>query len=267
LTTTADASRAYRDFTFPLNVFMHILTHEEGDVHSLHYALFDRDDEPIAAAQERSTELLFSRLPPPPARVLEAGIGLGTTLARLTRAGYDAVGITPDAQQVAMVRARFGDSVRALCAAFETFADPAAAMVSTDREPFDVIVFQESSQYIESNALFANARRLAPRVVVLDEFALRPATDAAAPLHSLAGFLAAAEQHGFRKTEELDLTAQAAPTIDYFTQRFPRYAAALASDLGVTAEQLQHLVDNGVVYRERYRNGGYGYRLLQFAQE
>lgn len=245
----------YRDFYFPLNVFMHILTQEEGDAHSLHYALFEREDEPIAAAQERSTELLFSRLPPPPARILEAGIGLGTTLDRLTRAGYDATGITPDGQQVAMVRQRFGDAVRAFCAPFETFASDA---------PFDVVVFQESAQYIESRVLFANAARLAPRVIVLDEFALAEVEIPGAALHSLARFIAAAEEHGFAKTEELDLSAQAAPTIEYFTKRLPRYAGALQRDLGITTEQLQHLIDNGVVYREQYRNGVYGYRLLQF---
>ena len=32
---------AYRDFYYPLNVFMHILTHEEGAVRYLHYGLFD----------------------------------------------------------------------------------------------------------------------------------------------------------------------------------------------------------------------------------
>jgi len=248
----------YRDFTFPLNVFMHILTQEEGDVNSLHYALFEHEGEPIAAAQEHSTELLFSRLPRPPARILEAGMGLGTTLDRLTRAGYDAVGITPDERQVAMVRARFGDSVRALCAAFETFQDVA---------PFDVVVFQESAQYIESNALFANASKLATRVIVLDEFALQTVEVPGAPLHALARFIAAAGEHGFRATAEIDLTEQAAPTIEYFTKRLPAYAEALERDLGITGEQVEHLIANGVVYREQYRTGAYGYRLLEFVRD
>src|SRR4051812_17622954 len=99
----------YRDFYYPLNVFMHVLTKEEGRVDDLHYGLFESPDESIGAAQARSTELLLSRLPPPPARILEVGIGLGTTLDRLVRLGYDALGITPDAQQIAIARARFGE--------------------------------------------------------------------------------------------------------------------------------------------------------------
>jgi SAM-dependent methyltransferase len=241
----------YRDFYYPLNVFMHVLTLEEGDVAHLHYGLFERSDEPISAAQERSTQLLLARLPPPPARVLEAGIGLGTTLARLTRLGYDATGITPDEKQIAMVRARFGDEVDARCVTFEEMPD-------NDR--YDVIVFQESSQYIDSEALFAKAAALAPRVVVLDEFALGDE----GVLHRLDAFLDAAARHGFATTERLDLSAKAPPTIDYFIARLPRYRDALVRDLGLTNEQVGELITNGANYAALYRRGVYGYLLLQF---
>lgn len=93
--------------------------------------LFPRYDHP--AIEERYAR----RLPKPPARILEVGTGLGTTLARLTRAGYDATGITPDEKQIAVVRSRYGDTVRVEQIAFESLAS----------RPFDVVVFQESSQY------------------------------------------------------------------------------------------------------------------------
>jgi cyclopropane fatty-acyl-phospholipid synthase-like methyltransferase len=60
-----------------------VLTLEEGDVRHLHYGLFERADEAIGTAQERASTRILSQLPPPPARVLDAGSGLGTTLARL----------------------------------------------------------------------------------------------------------------------------------------------------------------------------------------
>ena len=176
-------SLAYRDFYYPLNVFMHILTHEEGDVPYLHYGLFEHPGQSLAQAQERSTELLLSRLPAPPARLLEAGIGLGTTLHRLTRMGYDVVGITPDEKQIAAVHERYAGSVDARCVAFEQFPIP-------DR--FDAVFFQESSQYIDARALFAKARELTSHVIVLDEFALRPG----GTLHRYDDFLAAADAHG-----------------------------------------------------------------------
>ncbi|HKS25248.1 MAG TPA: class I SAM-dependent methyltransferase [Thermoanaerobaculia bacterium] len=238
----------YRDFYYPLNVFMHVLTLEEGSVEHLHYGLFERDDEPISTAQERSTALLLSRLPPPPARILEAGIGLGTTLARLTRLGYNATGCTPDEQQIAMARARHPE-IRVAGAKFEEMTGA-----------YDAIVFQESSQYIESEVLFAKAAELAPHVVVLDEFALKEE----GVLHRLDEFLAAAAHHGFALTERVDLSKQAPPTIDYFTVRLPRYRDELMRDLGLTDEQMEELITNGVKYSDAYRQGVYAYLLLQF---
>lgn len=247
------ASLPYREFYYPLNVFMHILTHEEGGVQYLHYALFDREGESIGAAQERSTALLLERLPPPPASILEVGIGLATTLDRLTALGYAAEGITPDEKQITMVRARFGDRLRVHCAPFETF-EPGRT--------FDVVMFQESSQYIDSEALFARAETLAPRVIVLDEFALRPLDPPG--LHSLESFLAAAARHAFAVIEDVDLSSKAAPTVQYFLDRIPRYRPRLIDELGLTNEQVDELMVSGERYLQRYRDGDYGYRLLQF---
>jgi hypothetical protein len=242
----------YRDFYYPLNVFMHILTHEEGGVTYLHYGLFDGEGDSIAAAQERSTDLLLSRLPAPPARLLDVGVGLGTTLNRLTRMGYDAEGITPDAQQIAVVRGRYGEAVRVQCTRFEMLTGGS----------YDAVLFQESSQYIESGSLFAKARELTKHAIVLDEFALRE--EEGVTLHRYDAFMAAAEQHGFRKTEELDLSGQAAPTVDYFNQRLPRYRDLLHRDLGLTSQQVDDLIESGHRYRDLYARGVYGYRLIVF---
>ena len=240
---------AYRDFTFPLNVFMHILTAEEGEVRYLHYGIFDDPSEPLLAAQERSTALLLSRLPSPPARLLEAGIGLGTTLSRLA-SSYEVEGLTPDAQQIAYVRERY-PALNVHCAPFETFASDAK---------YDAVIFQESSQYIDADALFARAAALTEKVIVLDEFALKPVEG----LHSLEAFLAAATHHGFSVTEEIDLSQQAAPTMAYFTNLIPASREQLKKDLGLEDQHIDHLIESGRVYRERYASGVYGYRLLVF---
>jgi hypothetical protein len=246
----------YREFYYPLNVFMHILTHEEGGVDYLHYGLFEREDEPIRAAQERSTELLLSRLPPPPARLLEVGIGLATTLDRLVKMGYDAEGITPDEQQIAMARARYGDGVRVHAAAFETF-DPGRT--------YDALVFQESSQYIASDALFARASRLAPLVVVLDEFAMKPLD--APGLHSYAEFLDAAAANGFSVVEDADLSRKTPPTVRYFMKRLETWRGRLIEDLGLSNEQVDELIVSGERYLGRYADGTYAYRLLVLATD
>ena len=231
---------------------MHILAHEEGEVRYLHYGLFERENEPLLTAQERSTELLLSRLPPPPARLLEVGIGLGTTLRRLLSLGYAAEGITPDAHQIAMVRGRFGDELAVHCSAFETF---------DGGRRYDAVLFQESSQYIAADALFARARELTSLVLVADEFAVQP-VDSPGALHSYDGFVAAAHAAGFRITEELDVTEKAMPTIDYFLDRLPRYRDDLAVSLGISTQQVDDLITSGENYRDLYRSGKYAYRVI-----
>lgn len=238
----------YRDFYYPLNVLLHVLTIEEGSVDYLHYGLFDRPDERIGIAQERSTELLLSRLPPPPARLLDVGVGLGTTLARLTRGGYETIGITPDDKQVATVRARFGDAVDVRTIRFEDYPE----------ERFDTVVFQESSQYIASEALFAKAAQLTDKIVLLDEFAAQPEGE----LHRFGDFMEAAARHRFDVIENVDLTERAAPTIDYFRERLPRYRERLIADVGITSHQVDDLITSGDRYADLYRRKIYMYRLM-----
>ncbi len=247
----------YRDFPFPLNVLLNVLTREEGRAENMHYGLFEAAGDSIAAAQERSTALLLSRLPPAPARLLEVGIGLGTTLARLGSLGYDAEGITPDAVQAAAARERFGDRIRVHTTPLETF-EPQGR--------FDIVLFQESSQYIECETLFRKVRDLSSpnaTVVVLDEFALA-ANDRPQSLPRLDRFLLAAAGAGFRLQEELDLSDAAAPTVDYFLERIPKHRTAIESELAVSASDLDGLLESGAAYRELYRTGAYGYRLLRF---
>lgn len=241
-------SLPYRDFYYPLNVFMHVLTLEQGSVSYLHYGLFADANESLTSAQERSTSLLLARLPQPPARLLDVGTGLGTTLARLTSLGYDVLGITPDEKQIALL----DPSLNARCIAFENLSS----------ERFDTVIFQESSQYIDSKALFAKAAELTNHVIVLDEFTIANE----GTLHRLDEFLAAAADNGFTKSEEIDLTKQAAPTITRVSSLIDKHRDALESDLGITDEQIAQLVDSGMRYAESYRIGTYGYRLLQFTK-
>lgn len=248
---------AYRDFTYPLNVFMHILLQEEARVDYLHYGIFENPAQSLLAAQERSTELLFERLPPVPSCLLEVGIGLGTALNKLVRRGYRATGISPDASQITMARQRYGDDLPVACSRLEDFQSP---------HRFDAVIFQESSQYIPELQLFGQAGQLLDsggRVIVLDEFSAVPLDDPRA-LHSLESFKSAAHDAGFRIVEELDLTERAAPTIDYFTTRLPRFRDSLLRELGITSAQIEDLIENGRRYRDRYGRGEYVYRLLRF---
>ena len=69
----------------------------------------------------------------------------------------------------------------------------------------------------------------------------------------------------FKKQSERDtalVSDKAAPTIDYFRRRLPRYRRALIADLALTDEQVDHLIANGERYRDHYARGALVYRLL-----
>jgi hypothetical protein len=164
--------------------------------------------------------------------------------------GYDAVGITPDEKQIAMVQQRYADTVHVQCVAFEQFA-------STER--FDAVFFQESSQYIESHALFAKAAELTSHVIVLDEFALKNE----GTLHRYDAFVSAARQHGFSLVDEVDYSKNAPPTVEYFMQRIPKHRQALIADLELSDQQIDDLLASGRSYVDLYQRGVYAYRLLE----
>lgn len=246
-----------RSVAFPFNVHARALELEEGQVHELHFGLHETPDMPAATARRRFTELLWRHLPPP-CRLLDVGLGFGATLARLGAAGYTATGITLDQAQVDIARNRHGDSLPAICIRLEEFAD--------NLGDWDALLFQESAQYIDPIELFTRANELLGEhgeIIVLDEFALRRTAPGREDLHVLEHFVALAGRFGFAVIEYLDLSREAAPTLDYLLRIIPRHAQTLQRDLGVTAETLATLSASNVTRREKYADGRCGYFLLK----
>ena len=244
--------RETRDFAFPLNVYAELLRLESGVVEFLHYGFFAASDDVVTTAQARAADWLFERLPGP-CRVLDVGIGTGTMLERLARAGFDARGITPDAGQIRLARSR--DPWLSLTEARLEDFDAA--------EPFDLLLFQESSQYIDSRSLWGKAARLlgaSGRVMVLDEF--RCGGDGS--LHALDEFLAAAADAGFTLEARSDCSAAAAPTLDHLLAGVDRRWSTLLGMPGVSETALHALQASNRQYRAAYAEGRYRYLYLQF---
>ena len=250
------------DFAFPLNVYARLLELEYGEAAHLHYGMFAHPGEPVTVAQQRASETLWARLPPPPARVLEVGIGTGTTLERLRRAGYDACGITPDAAQIELARRRFGRDLPVAQARLEDLPPP--------ERPWDLMLLQESAQYIDPEALFEAAERLlAPSadLVVMDEFALVRHGPGDAGLHEAAHFDALAQRHGWTLVHREDLSAAARPTLEYLLRGVERHRRQLGQDLGLPSDRLEALMASNRRYLDNYRRGVFGYRLVHWRRE
>lgn len=248
----------YKDFSFPLNVYAHILEKEEGRVDYLHYGLFDQDGISASEAQANSTKLLWQHLPPP-GKLLEVGIGLGTTLARLCSEGYAATGITPDASQIAYAKNRHGEDLPAVCSKLEDYFEAPGQ--------WEAMLFQESAQYVDPVDLFESASRLLVadgKMVVLDEFALRRTENHKEGLHYLEHFLRLAERAGFSLDARIDLSLSATPTLDWLLAAVKRHSGSLRDDLGVTQDELDALEVSNIIYHKKYANGQFGYFLLSF---
>jgi SAM-dependent methyltransferase len=252
-----DLAAEIREFQYPLNVYAELLRLETGRVDYLHYGLFLPGEQDVARAQRRHCELVLERLPAAPARILEIGIGMGTMAAELAGLGYRVTGITPDAAQVriACATAPGTDLVESR---FETF---------TPEGRYDLLLFQESSQYIDAAALFAQAARCcAPNaaVLILDEFATGPLPQT---LQSLEYLVSQAAAGGFSLIENIDLSAMAAATVDYLLDAVERRKSELEARLVLGPDALTALCNSNRDYRSHYADGTYQYRCLRFTLE
>lgn len=254
---------AVANFTFPLNVYASILEKEEGRVDFLHYGLFGTPEDSALQAQRNASRLLFDHLPQPPCRILEVGIGLAVTMTELVQYGYEVTGITPDAAQIAFARDRHGGALAAMeCIRYEDFnAEPGS---------WQAILFQESAQYIDDIDIFDRADRLlcdGGEIIVMDEFLMRRDRPGRERLHSLDYFLRLAERAGFSIVTQIDLSAQAAPTLDWLLNGVARHAGALKAELGVSEAQLDALDASNRDYRAKYAAGHYGYFLIRLRRK
>lgn len=254
----------YRSLDFPLNVYAYALHLQQGQVNYLHYGLVAEDESAweIGAkiAQQRLTDLLFKYLPPAPCRLLDIGVGLGTTAAILIARGYIVTAISPDAQQINLSQAHLVGKGQLQCVTFEAFTAPP--------QSYDIILFQESAQYLKTLTLFNKAHRLLAergQLLIVDEVSLRRTPDdTSVGLPFLKYTLAHAQRCGFKLIEQLDLSKQAEPTVDYLLQIVETYRAQLLTDLTLSETKLESLLNKLKVYQQRYRDSRYGYRLLLF---
>jgi SAM-dependent methyltransferase len=252
----------YRDLTFPLNVYAHTLLLQEGKATYLHYGLFENHETNLATAQQYSTDLIISRLPASSCRILEVGVGLGTTFSLLTEQGHQVHGITPDAQQIDHIHKALGKEVPITCQRLEDF--------ESETESFDVMLFQESAQYIEPLVIFNKATDLlspSGSLLILDEFALQHVDAGIERLHLFNDMVALAGRFGFELIERLDLSAMAAPTLDYLLRMTTVHRQRLIQELNLSEEQLTQLDESNRTYQKKYAGGHYGYGLLHFRKK
>jgi len=120
---------------------------------------------------------------------------------------------------VAFAQDRHGDALPAVCARLEGFADNRAAGTRCCSR-------KARSTSIRSicSAVPTNCSPSAARSIVADEFALRRTGAGRESLHLIEHFLALAGRFGFAVVERIDLSREAAPTLDYLLRVISRHA-------------------------------------------
>jgi len=246
---------------YPLNIYASILAKEIGFPHHLHYGHFSHSDESIESAQVRAVELLSSHLPSG-IRILEVGCGFGTLTQILLSSGYAVTGITPDPIQIAIAKLRYGSDFPVSCLKLEDFAE--------EEGGWDLLLFHESGQYVPMLDLLERASTLLKvdgQILILDEFAFQRAEVGFEPLHYKDHFLALASRFGFVCLCDNDYTKAVIPTLDFLISSLEKYATELADETGVDIDTLRELILSNENYREKYKNGRFGYSLLHLQRK
>ena len=241
--------------SFPLNVYAQSLLIELGTVDYLHYGLWESTEEPLKVAQQRASDKLWSVLPKlknsgDKQKLLEVGIGLGTSARYLLDRGFDYIGVTPDNNQILYAWQRYQRDLVFKHTPFEKFQSPSQ---------FDLIIFQESAQYIQTNLLLQGCQQLLKaqgEVIIMDEIPANLAQN----LHKHI------ENAGFDVKQIEDLTALAAPSISYLYQVISKHQQTICEDLNISVQKLTGLLTTLHRREQAYLNGDYTYKLINFSK-
>lgn len=233
-----------------------------GDVDHFHYGLWEEGTDDIKTAQARMTDLVVSLIPSGAGRILDAGCGLGTTSFMLAQRGCTVVGISPDQHLMAQARLRYGggENPRFITTSLERF---------DAEKPFDLILFQESAQYIPVRELFSMCQALLDaggHLLISDEVVYRRRTGFPfLPVRS--ELLEASRAMGFRLVSNRVITPLVFPTFEFSRRVLDRkheIIKAFAPYRPKVVEELDELDRGWKTYHHLYATGEIGYEIFLF---
>ena len=247
------------ELPFPLNVYGLTLALEFGEVEHLHFGIYGESAtqrQPYFEAQTRAQESLRTLLPPTPARILEYGFGSGTLAIELGASGYEVTALSPVHEEYRALQENDAPGVRFLCGELAAFQ---AA------EDFDVLLLQQSAQYLDPLQLLASANaclKQGGQLLIAEEFLLDDSTRKPQPRPLLANFLRLAQRCGFSAERQRDMGRQVAPGLVEFARLLDKHATTLCERLHISAEQLAQLRAQLEQAASQYRDALLGYTLL-----
>ena len=190
----------------------------------LHYGMWLPGDEisiqKLRIAQERYEDYIVKNIPDTVKTILDVGCGTGAMTRVLLESGYEVEGLSPDKNQKKIFAQQF--DVKFHHTKFDDFL--------ADRK-YDCLIMSESSQYINMEKLFRNAKQaLEPEgyLIVCDYFLLNNTTGVFKKSgHNYEDFMKKAKETDFTLIFENDITNDIVKTLDIAKDYVEKTALAI----------------------------------------
>ena len=233
---------------------------QDGGVDYMHYGYWTSDTRTIAEAQENLADLMKSFIPVGIKTILDSGCGLGRTTWDLSTKGFNVTGLSPDRDLILEAQRKYPELAKQfVCARFED--------VSSTFQ-FDLVFFQESSQYIDVKVLFEKLAELVKPdgfVLICDEvrYSNKPRL-----FNKKSDMLEFATINGFNLKRQEVITDKVLPTRTFFTKCLRDNLSDIVHQFSVTKRDVRHeVLELAALWdelNEFFNSGDCGYEIFFF---
>ena len=196
-------------------------------LNSLHYGYWEESEKPtegdnkltldrLREGQQKYTDILIEAIPENVKSILDVGCGIGDVSRALSKLEYDVTAISPDNNH-----AQYFENYRSQLTFLQTkFED----LDINDR--FDLILMSESQNYFPTEVGFRQCNTLlSPEGYLLVSGMFRKDSDSefTEVANTIEDYAKAAKKHGLLLIENVDITPNILPTIDFIYESMERY--------------------------------------------
>ncbi|RKU10246.1 hypothetical protein C6502_11875 [Candidatus Poribacteria bacterium] len=196
-------------------------------LNSLHYGYWEKNEKPeedgtkltldcLRDAQQKYTDILIDAIPENVKSILDVGCGIGDVSRALSKLEYNVTAISPDSNHAKY----FENHLSKL-----TFLQTKFEDLKIDGK-FDLILMSESQNYFPTEIGFRQcATLLLPKgyLLVSGMFRKDSGSEFTEVPNTIEDYAKTAEKHGLLLTENVDITQNILPTIEFIYESMERY--------------------------------------------
>ena len=207
------------------------------DSEDLHFGYWPNGEKPTARnfawAQENHSKLIMDKIPEGAKRILDVGSGSGNLALKLLGAKYEVDCVIPSEYLAQAVKEKLNRQGETHICKFEDF---------NCHEQYDVIIFSESFQYVNINLSLEKVEKLlnpGGHLLICDFFHRDvPGKSPMGGGHKWKGFQEVMANYPLNLVTDIDITNEAAPTIDLLAKFNADVASPIAEISG------EYLIDH-----------------------